>query len=75
MAGARFPARKRFFLLRNFQTGSGAYLASYPVGTGALNQRVKRQLREAEHSPPSSVEVKNTGSISPLSHTSSWRDA
>jgi hypothetical protein len=32
-------------------------------------------LLEAEHSPPSSVEVKDTGTISPLSHTSSWRDA
>jgi hypothetical protein len=33
---------------------------------GALLLRVKRQVREADHSPPSSVEVKKGGAISPL---------
>jgi hypothetical protein len=32
--------------------------------------RVRRQVREADHSPPSSAEVKNGGAISPLTHTS-----
>jgi hypothetical protein len=40
------------------QTGSGAHPASYPVGTAALSLRVKRPEREADHSPPSSAEVK-----------------
>jgi hypothetical protein len=30
---------------------------------------------EADHSPPSSAEVKNIGAIPPLPHTSSWRDS
>jgi hypothetical protein len=35
------------------QNSSGDHPASYPMGT-----EVKRQGREADHSPPSSVEVK-----------------
>jgi hypothetical protein len=31
--------------------------------------------READHSPPSSAEVKNDGAIPPLPHTPSWRGA
>jgi hypothetical protein len=34
---------------------------------------VKRQRREADHSPPPSTEVKNIEAISPLPHMSSWR--
>jgi hypothetical protein len=41
------------------QNGSGVHPASYPMGTGALSLGVKRPGREAEHSPPSSAEVKN----------------
>jgi hypothetical protein len=41
------------------QTGSGAHPASYPMGTGGLSLGVKAQLgRDADHSPPSSAEVK-----------------
>jgi hypothetical protein len=47
------------------QTGSEAHLA--------LSHRVKRLGREADHSPPSSVDVENGGAIPPLPHTSSWR--
>jgi hypothetical protein len=50
-----------FSLLHSVRTGSGAYAASYPTGTG-----VKRQGREADHSPPSSAEVKNGGAIPPI---------
>jgi hypothetical protein len=39
---------------------------------GALSSGVKRQERKANHSPPSSAEVKNGGAIPPLQHTSSW---
>jgi hypothetical protein len=42
---------------------------------GALSPGVKRQGREADHSLPSSAEVKNGGAISPLLHTSSWNSA
>jgi hypothetical protein len=36
---------------------------------------VNRPGCEADHSPPSSVEVKNGGAIPPLPHMPSWRDA
>jgi hypothetical protein len=42
------------------QTGSGAHTASYPMGTGGSFPKGKAQLRrDADHSPPSSAEVKN----------------
>jgi hypothetical protein len=48
----RFPAGAgNFSLHHRVQNGSGAYLASYPMG-------VKRPGRKADHSPPSSAEVK-----------------
>jgi hypothetical protein len=42
------------------QTGSGAQPASYPMGTGVSFPGGKvRPGRDADHSPPSSAEVKN----------------
>jgi hypothetical protein len=39
------------------------------MGTGALSLRVKLPGREADHSPPSSAEVKElSGAILPLPH-------
>jgi hypothetical protein len=38
--------------------GSGVHPTSYPMGTGALSPGVRRQRREADHSPPTSAEVK-----------------
>jgi hypothetical protein len=38
------------------QTAYGAHPTSYPMGTGG----VKRQGREADHSPQTSAEVKKT---------------
>jgi hypothetical protein len=41
------------------QTGSGAHPASYPMGTGGPFPGGKvRPGRDADHSPPSSAEVK-----------------
>jgi hypothetical protein len=42
---------------------------------GALSLGVKRPGREADHSPPSSAEVKEYGDIPPLPNTPSWRGA
>jgi hypothetical protein len=42
---------------------------------GALSPGVKRHGREADHSPPSTVKVRNGGAITTLHHTSSWRGA
>jgi hypothetical protein len=41
----------------------------------APSPRVKRQGREADHSPPHSAEVTNCGAIPPLPHMSSWHSA
>jgi hypothetical protein len=45
-------------LLYVVQTGSGAHPASYPMGTGNYFSEVKRQVHEADHSRPTSAEVK-----------------
>jgi hypothetical protein len=50
---------ENFSLHHRVQRGSGAHPASYPMGTGTLSLGVKRPRREADHSPPSSAEVKN----------------
>jgi hypothetical protein len=50
-----------FSLHHRVQYGSGAHPASYPVGTRSSFTRgggIKRLGRKADHSPPSSVEVK-----------------
>jgi hypothetical protein len=42
------------------QTGSGAHPAPYPMGTrGSFPGGKARPGRDADHSPPSSAEVKN----------------
>jgi hypothetical protein len=55
----RFPAGAgNFSLHHRVQNGSGAHPASYPMGTRGLSLGVKLSGREADHSPPSSSEVK-----------------
>jgi hypothetical protein len=49
-------------LLHRFQTSYEASPASYPIGTGSFFPGVKQPGREADHSPPSSAEVKNPSS-------------
>jgi len=48
------------------QTGSGAHSASYPMGTGDSYSGAKRPGCEADHSPPSSNEVKNLRSYTSI---------
>jgi hypothetical protein len=43
--------------------------------TGALSLGVKRSGREADHSPPSSAEVKKREAIHPFPNMPSWRGA
>jgi hypothetical protein len=59
------------------QTGSGAHPASYPVGTGGSFPGGKaRPGRDADHSPPSSAEVKNESELYLLSpHVPPWHVA
>jgi hypothetical protein len=42
---------------------------------GTISPEVKRPGREADHSPPSSTQVKNGEAIPALPYTSSWRGA
>jgi hypothetical protein len=57
---------QNFSLLHSVQTGSGANPAFYPMRTGSFSVRVKRPGCEANHSPPSSPEIRNCGAIPPL---------
>jgi hypothetical protein len=61
-----FYTRKDFSLLQKVQTGSEAYPASYPMGTGDVSPRVKQSGCESDHSPPSSVAIKNSAAESLL---------
>jgi hypothetical protein len=55
----RFPAGAgNFSLHHRIKNGSVAHPASYQMGTRGLSMGVKRPGREADHSPPSSAEVK-----------------
>jgi hypothetical protein len=71
--GVPFAARARDFCrLHSVQTGSGVHTAYYPMGTGgALSSGVKRSVCEADHSRPTTAEVKNAGAMPPLPYTSS----
>jgi hypothetical protein len=71
--GVPVPVGSRIFS-SPYQTGLEVHPTSYPMGTGALPPGVKRQGREADHSPPASAEVKKI-CIHPLPHTSSWHSA
>jgi hypothetical protein len=65
-----------FSLHHRVQNGSGAHPASYRMHTKGSFTGVKRQEREADHSPPSSAEVKECVELylhSP--NTPSWRGA
>jgi hypothetical protein len=42
---------------------------------GTISPTLKRPGREADHLPPSSVEVKNGGTIPTLPHMLSWHSA
>jgi hypothetical protein len=57
---------KGFRLLHSVHTSSGAYLASYPMGTGVFSPGVKRQEREADNSCLSNVYVQNVQSYTSI---------
>jgi hypothetical protein len=61
-SGVRFEARARDLSLQMLQIGSGVHPATYSMGTGVLSLEVRRQGRDVDHLPPSSVEVKNESS-------------
>jgi len=60
MMGVRFPAGAGIFFPRHrVQTSFGTHSAYCLMGTGGSLPGIKRPGREADHSPPSSSEVKN----------------
>jgi hypothetical protein len=71
--GVWFPAgAKDLPLLHNMQTALGSIQPPIQWAPEALSSGVKRQGREAYHSPLSCTDVKNGGTILLLFHTSSW---
>jgi hypothetical protein len=58
MSGVRIPAEAGNFFRHHVHIGSRAHPAFYPMGTRDSFPEVKLPKREADHSPPSSAEVK-----------------
>jgi hypothetical protein len=77
LSGIRVPAEaENFSLHRRVQTGSGAHPSKSPIQCvpGALSLGVKPSGREADHSSPSSAEVKNAWSyaFTPANRLMTW---
>jgi hypothetical protein len=66
---------KVFSFLHSLQTGLWGPHSLLFYGYWGHSSPIKRPGCEAEHSPPSSSEVKKVGAIRPLPHMSSWYSA
>jgi hypothetical protein len=67
-----FPLRR--LKMNHVQKGSGAHPASYPMDTGGSFPGRKAVRREADHSPPSSAEIKECVELClHFPSKSSWR--
>jgi hypothetical protein len=76
MIGVRFPAgEKDSSSSLCVQTGSEAHKASCTMGTGVLSRGKARPERDADHSPPSSANVKNEKLYLLSPQASPWRVA
>ena len=67
----RLPAGAiKVYLLQSFQTGSAKHPASFcSLGTGCyFSRRVKRLRRKVDDSPPSSLQIKMSGAVPPLTY-------
>jgi hypothetical protein len=66
-AGIQFPTGARDLSpLHSVQSGAEAHPASYPMGTGCSIPEDKASGREANYSPPSSAQVKDSVVVPPL---------
>jgi hypothetical protein len=66
-AGVQFPAGVRNFALRcSIHTGSRHHVVSHIMVTGTFPVGLRRPRLEPDHSPPSSIGVKNGGAVSSL---------
>jgi hypothetical protein len=70
MARLRFRPMQ-FFVLHSVQTDSDAHPASFSMGTVGSLPGGKRTGRDADHTSPSSAEVKKVGVILSFPHVSS----
>ena len=62
-------------IIQSGHTGSGAHPKAYPMGIGGCfpGGEVKRPWGYADHSPPSSVKIKNEGNFNSISpYMASW---
>jgi hypothetical protein len=64
-----------FLFTPTFRPALGPTLPPIQWVPGTLSLGVKWLGHEADHSPPSSAEVKNAGSYMSTPHTSSWHGA
>jgi hypothetical protein len=69
------PGRSKRFVSSPLRPAVGLTHPPIQLVLEAVSPPVKRQGRDADHSPPFSVEVENSGTIPPLSYASSWRGA
>jgi hypothetical protein len=69
------PERGKGYFSTVFRPALGSTQPPIQWAPGDLSRGVKRPGREADHSPPSSAEVKSGGAIPRLSHMSLWRGA
>jgi hypothetical protein len=73
--GVRFDSRQRqgrnVFFYHRVQTVSGPHPSFHQIGVGDVLPGVKRLGREADHSPPSSAEVKECVEL--CLHLPNWR--
>jgi hypothetical protein len=56
----RVTVGERFSPFHVLQPGSGDHPAFYPTGTGVVSSGVTRPGREADYSPQTSAEVRNS---------------
>jgi hypothetical protein len=71
---SRFDSRQwqqNFLFFITFRPALGCSQPPIQSVPGAISPGVRRKGREADHSPPTSVEVKNGGTIPSLPHSSS----
>jgi hypothetical protein len=70
--GVRAPEGQEFFFWTSSRPALGSTQALIQRLPGTLSLGLKRSAREADHSPPTSANVKKCGSLDPLPHTPSW---
>jgi hypothetical protein len=69
------PCEKNFYISMSSRPALRPTQSSIQWIPAAVSPGVKRPRREADHSPPTSADIKKTWVYTLLPHTSSWRSA